>query len=176
MFADDLFASRRVNGGFAMVDTNGVGGVTVYLENREVGKTDSSGRLFVPDLTPYYANGLRREAAEIPFEATVDTLDIVAVPFFRSGTLATFPVTLTRSITATLVDESGTPLPAGTVVRSADGTVVAPVARNGLVYLTDLGVGEIRLDAKYLGRECSFALNIPEELDLIPDFGAVECL
>ena len=171
----DAFLSRRIDRSFAVVDAGGIEGITVYLENREVGETDSGGRIMVPGLGAYRANQLRLEPSDIPLDATVSSLKVLAVPYFRSGVVVDFPVKLTRSATVTVLDETGAALPGGSVVRSEDGVSEGRIANDGLAYLTDLGVGEIRFIVRVGDRECSFTVEIPEDLGVLPDLGEVEC-
>src|SRR5690606_30425066 len=51
-----VFASRRLNDGFAVVSTSGIPAVPVGGENRLVGETDDEGRLLVPLLQSYPRN------------------------------------------------------------------------------------------------------------------------
>jgi len=68
-----LFVSPRIDDAFAVVDT-GVPGVGVSLENRPVGKTDSSGLLMVPGLRAYETNRLTIDPDDLPPGADVATL------------------------------------------------------------------------------------------------------
>ncbi len=171
----DAFLSRRIDRSFAVVDTGGIEGITVYLENREVGRTDSGGRIMVPGLGAYRANQFRLEPSDIPLDATVSNLKVLAAPYFRSGIIVDFPVKLTRSATVTVLDETGAALPGGSVVRSEDGVSEGRIANGGLAYLTDLGVGEMRFIVRAGDKECSFTTEIPENLGVLPDLGEVEC-
>jgi outer membrane usher protein len=49
-----VHAARQVGAGFALVSTDGVGGVPVLQENQVIGKTSGSGYLLVPNLNPYF--------------------------------------------------------------------------------------------------------------------------
>ncbi len=169
------FLSRRIDRSFAVVDAGGIEGVTVYLENREIGKTDKAGRIYVPALGAYRANQISLEPSDIPLHAAVSNLETVAVPYFRSGAAVNFPVRVTRSATVTLVDGAGVALPSGSIVRGEDGVSNGRVAKQGLTYLTDLGVGRIGFTVQTRRRECGFVLELPEEIDLLPDLGEVAC-
>jgi outer membrane usher protein len=47
-----VHAARQVGAGFALVSTDGVGGVPVLQENQVIGKTSGSGYMLVPNLNP----------------------------------------------------------------------------------------------------------------------------
>jgi outer membrane usher protein len=53
-----VFASNTVYDSFAVVDTDGLPGVTVLQENRPLGKTDADGLLFIEGLRAYESNNL----------------------------------------------------------------------------------------------------------------------
>lgn len=171
----DAFLSRPIDQSFALVDAGGIEGITVYRENRVVGTTNDDGRLLIPNLIPYDTNRIALESSDIPFEAAVGSLEEIAVPYDRSGVVVDFDIGLTRSATVTVLDADGEALPPGSGIRSADGRIDTRIATGGLAYLTDLDVGVERFIVLSRGRECSFALEIPEELGLLPHLGKVTC-
>lgn len=170
-----LFLTRRIDGGFAVVDTGGIEGITVYLENRAVGKTDGSGRIYIPGLGAYRANSIRLETSEIPFDAAIGDDKIDVVPYFRSGVLVEFPIEVVRSATITVVDEFGSPLPPGLQVQGDKSKSEGIVGFEGFTYLTGLGAGEVRFSVPLQEGECSFILEVPAKLEFVPDLGEVIC-
>jgi outer membrane usher protein len=138
--------TRRLGRAFGVVDLPGYPDVTVYLENREVGRTDADGSLFLPRLNPYQANRIRVRAEDLPLTAELKSEELIAVPFDRSGVRLAFAIKDQRTALATLLDGVGEPLPAGLELASADGQVVAQVADRGLAYvqgsLGEAGAGE----------------------------------
>ena len=127
--------SRRLGRAFGMVALPGHADVTVYLENREVGKTDEDGYLFLPRLNPYQENRIRINAEDLPLDTEIARDELVAVPFDRSGVRIAFDVKTSRSALATLIDADGVPLPAGMEMVSTDGRLEARVAGQGLAYI-----------------------------------------
>jgi outer membrane usher protein len=140
--------SRRLGRAFGMVALPGHPDVTVYLENREVGKTDEDGYLFLPRLNPYQANKIRIKAEDLPLDTEIKTDELVAVPYDRSGVRVAFDVKTNRSALATLLDIKGTPLPAGMEMVSEDGALEARVADQGLAYIKGEGTGGVDLKSK----------------------------
>jgi hypothetical protein len=51
--------TRRIGRSFGLVDLPGFPNVRVYLDNREAGTTDASGKLMLPNLRPYEPNRIR---------------------------------------------------------------------------------------------------------------------
>jgi outer membrane usher protein len=128
--------TRQLGRAFGMVNLPGYSDVTVYVENREVGRTNESGQLFLPRLNPYQENHVRIRAEDLPLTAQIDQEEKIAVPFDRSGVGVTFDVRDNRTALATLVDAKGEPLPAGLQMIGDDGRVSAQVADRGFAYIT----------------------------------------
>ena len=103
-------------------------------------------------------------------------LDDLAVPYSRSGLMIDFPVSLSRGATVRVLDSSGEPLPAGTQLRSTDGSSSGQIARDGLAYITGLGIGEIEFLAEVPNAECRFVIEISENFELLPYLGETICL
>ncbi len=140
--------SRRLGRAFGMVSLPGHPDVMVYLENREVGRTDEDGYLFLPRLNPYQENRIRIRAEDLPLDTEIDSEELVAVPFDRSGVKLAFDVRTNRSALATLLDAAGVPLPAGMEMITEDGTLEARVADQGLAYIKGSGEGGADLVSK----------------------------
>lgn len=140
--------SRRLGRAFGMVSLPGHPDVTVYLENREVGQTDKDGYLFLPRLNPYQENKIRIKAEDLPLDTEIETEELVAVPYDRSGVQVAFNVKTNRSALATLLDAEGLPLPAGMEMITSDGTLEARVADQGLAYIKGEGAGRADLLSK----------------------------
>jgi outer membrane usher protein len=131
--------TRQLGRAFGMVDLPGYPDVTVFVENREVGRTNESGQLFLPRLNPYQENHVRIRAEDLPLTAQIDVEEKIAVPFDRSGVGVTFDVRDNRTALATLIDAKGEPLPAGLEMTGDDGRVSAQVADSGFAYITSAG-------------------------------------
>jgi len=140
--------SRRLGRAFGMVALPGHPDVTVYLENREVGKTDGDGYLFLPRLNPYQENRIRIKAEDLPLDTEIETEELVAVPYDRSGVQVAFNVRTNRTALATLLDAEGGPLPAGMEMVTEDGSLEARVADQGLAYIKGEGAGAADLVSK----------------------------
>jgi outer membrane usher protein len=131
--------TRQLGRAFGMVNLPGYSDVTVYVENREVGRTNESGQLFLPRLNPYQENHVRIRPEDLPLTAQIDQEEQIAVPFDRSGVGVTFDVRDNRTALATLVDAKGEPLPAGLQMTGDEGRVSAQVADSGFAYITSAG-------------------------------------
>jgi outer membrane usher protein len=171
----ELAVSRRIDRAFGLVNLPGFPDVRVYLDNREVGRTDAAGRLLLPGLRPYEGNRVRLEIDDLPLDAEITTAEVEAVPFDRSGMTIAFPLARSGQATAILLDEGGAPLPAGLRLRSADGQVTAWVARDGFTQITGIGPAPVSVAAEVDGMALACTLPAAPTAELLPDLGAVRC-
>lgn len=169
-----LRASRRLGRAFGLVAAPGLSGVRVYLDNREVGRTDANGYLMVPNLRPYERNKLSLDVGDLPLDAQIEQAEIEAVPYANSGMLIAFASNVDPAATMILLDASGEPLLAGLVLSDAGGTVQATVARDGLAYATGLReAATVRVDHDGVTFVCE--LPQPPRDDPLPDLGTLTC-
>jgi outer membrane usher protein len=151
--------TRQLGRAFGIVDLPGYSDVTVYVENREVGRTDADGQLFLPRLNPYQENHVRIRAEDLPLTAQIDVEEKIAVPFDRSGVGVTFDIEDNRTALATLLDAKGAPLPAGLELVGAEGAVRAQVADQGFAYIT--GSGDAAAALQSVPGQPAFRCDLP---------------
>jgi outer membrane usher protein len=171
-----LFPSNTIYDSFAIVDTSPMAHVHVLQENRDVGSTNSSGRLLVPDMRSFDLNHLAIEPTDIPPEATINTATRELRPQNRSGVVVRFPIRFHHGALLRLVDEAGLPIPLGsTVTLRATGAVV-PVGYDGDAYLEDLTPhNEITVE-RMDGRRCAVAFDYNPIIGDIPSIGPLRCM
>ena len=58
--------ARRIDDGFTLVSTDGIGGIPVLHENRVIGATNGGGHLLIPDLNAYQHNQVAIDAMNLP--------------------------------------------------------------------------------------------------------------
>ncbi|MBB6096291.1 outer membrane usher protein [Povalibacter uvarum] len=157
----ELFASRAIYDGFALVSTDGQPDVPVLRENRLLGRTNRRGYLLVNDLPAYRTSRLAIDPLTLPVDMSVAKESIYANPESRAGVLVEFTLDRYRGATAIIVDEDGSPLPAGTratldtgesALIGFDGQVFFPVLQpmNRLRVDTDDGncIAEVPFDER----------------------------
>ena len=169
-----LAASRRIDRAFGLVNLPGFPDVRVYLDNREVGRTDASGRLLLPSLRPYEENRVRLEIDDLPLDADLATAEVEAVPYERSGMTIPFPLERRRQATAVLVRATGGLLPPGTRLVSGDGAVTAWVARDGFSQISGVGPA-ITLQGEVDGITVACEVPAVDTSDMLPDLGELRC-
>ncbi|HWL67550.1 MAG TPA: fimbria/pilus outer membrane usher protein [Geminicoccus sp.] len=168
-------ASRRLGRAFGMVYLPDMPDVRVYLENREVGRTDADGRLLLPGLLPYQPNRLRVEVEDLPLDAQVSDPQVDAVPADRSGMTVDFGIRRERQATVRLVVGKGQPLPGGLELAGPAGAVLALVGRDGLAHVTGIGAGEVAVSAAVAGETVTCVLPEDAGDDPMPFLGEVRC-
>jgi outer membrane usher protein len=168
-----LFAAKPIDSSFAVVQA-GAPGVAVMSENRLVGRSDASGRLLVPDLRPYQANTIALNAADVPFDMTLEKAVLVVDPLDRVGVMARFDTRASAQALLVLVDGRGKPIAVGS--RVADGSRSgAVVGYDGEALVTGLKPRNslaVRTDD---GRACIARFDYAPVLGRISRIGPVAC-
>ncbi len=169
---EGFMPSRRLDRSFAVVEVADFPNMTIYVENQPIGQTDSKGRVLLDSLRAYERNSISIDPRELPLDASLATTSMTVTPAYRSGPVVRFPVVRATAATLRLVLPDGTPVPAGARVTTRNEQV--PVALDGLVYLTS-AAGRHEASADWLGSQCTFVFERPEQGDPQPDLGDVTC-
>lgn len=171
-----VFASNTISDSFGVVDTNGTRGVRVYSENREMGRTDSSGRLLVPDLRSFDVNHIGLEPSDIPADATVPYITRDVRPQDRSGVVVRFPVKASRGALVKLVDDAGAPIPVGSTAALEATKATVPIGYDGEAYVVDLAPGKNTLLVQRPGgQRCVAVFEYKAAPGEIPSIGPLRC-
>ena len=170
----DVFTARRLEQSFAAVKVGEVKGVQVYAENQPVAKTNSKGVAIIPRLRPYEKNTVRIEQSDLPLDLASGAFEKTVRPYNRSGVIVEFAAELSHGALMTVLQEDGSPLPAGAKVRVAGSKTEFVVAPGGVAYVTGLGKATT-LQASWGGQSCAFTASLPETDDPQPDLGELQC-
>ncbi|RRA49551.1 fimbria/pilus outer membrane usher protein [Acidipila sp. EB88] len=170
-----IFPSNTIYDSFAIVDTTRMARVHVLQENRNVGTTDASGRLLVPDMRAFDLNHLSIDPSDIPVDASVDTINQDVRPQDHSGVVVHFRVQESHGGLLRVVDEQGAPIEAGSEARLLETGTTVPVGFDGEAYLVNLNflnhVEVTRVD----GRHCFVSFNYLPISGVIPRIGPRLC-
>jgi outer membrane usher protein len=148
--------------------------VRVYVDNREVGRTDKAGYLMLPALRPYESNRVRLEVEDLPLDARIGSAETEAVPYERSGVAIGFDLRRERQATARLIGGDGRPLPAGLRLANPDGTVSAWVAKDGFTQIVG-GDAAAEVTGEDGARRWACTVPpVPADVTL-PDLGELRC-
>ena len=169
-----LFTSDAVTGSFAVVDTQGQPGVTIYRDHRRIGVTDGSGHMLVPNLAGFQSTTFSIDPTEIPADLAIPVTEATVRPFERAGVKVLFDLRADQAATVTLVDRAGLPIAAGSRARGAAGDL--PVGMGGEVYLDRLAPENALEVEMPNGRRCTAAFARPRQLGPASRIGPVVCL
>lgn len=170
-----LFATRRVDQSFALVEVAGYGDVGVGLGHAMQTRTNGDGLALLPRLQPYQTNSVRLNAGELPINAEIGSIEQIAVPMARSAVKVVFPVRSGRGALLKIVFQDGEPAPAGATVRIEGDAEAFYVARRGEAYVTGLKPSN-RVRLSWKDRHCLFEVALPPERpDQIDRIGPLSC-
>lgn len=171
-----LFPSNAIYDSFAIVDTGPMAHVHVLQENRDVGSTNSSGRLLVPDMRSFDVNHITIEATDIPPDATINDSSREMRPQDRSGVVVKFAVKISHGALLRLVDEAGVSLTVGSTATLHATGVTVPVGYDGDAYVEDLSPHNELSVERADGRRCTVAFDYQPDPGDIPSIGPLRCL
>jgi outer membrane usher protein len=170
-----VFPTNTINNSFAIVRSGRLPGITVYNENRPVGKTNASGRLIVPDLRPYENNSIALDPLNLPMDAQAGQLSRVVRPNDQSGVVVDFAISRGAAARLHFIDTGGKDLPLGSMVALSDGSSAAPVGFDALTYLTHLKAKNHVEVALPNGSYCSADFPFDAALGKIETIGPIPC-
>ena len=175
-FADGaLFPSNRVDDSFAIVDTGSFGGIAVQQENRYAGRTDSAGKLLVPDLRSFEINHLSIDPLDAPIDADVPFSKREVRPQDRSGVVVQFPIKVNHGALLRLADAAGKPIPIESTATLLSSGVTVPVGYDGEAYLVDVqSHNQLRVELPD-GRHCAVDFDYRPAAGEIPIIGPLPC-
>jgi outer membrane usher protein len=167
-------ATRQIRDAFAVVNVGGIEGVRVYKENQEIGRTDENGQLFIPALRPYLGNQLRVELMDVPMNARVGNPRSEATPYYRSGVVVNFDISITTNVLLRAVYPDGSPLPEGAIARIRQSGEYFPVGMDGALYLQGIDRAS-EIEIRWSGATCDIDVPYPSGSAIISRIGDVVC-
>ena len=175
MLGGQAFLTRRINDSFAVVRVADYSNVQVYMENQPVGRTNDAGATLISGLRPYQKNRIRIEQADLPLDAKIEALEISAVPYFRSGYEAVFPVKKSNGALLRIVLENDKPSLGGAIASLNGGDEIFPVTLDGQAYFSGLEAkNQIKVSLPD-SRSCVFTVSFIPSNDPLPNLGSFTC-
>lgn len=170
---------RPVTDSFGLVEVGDLEGIRVYQGGQEVGKTDSSGKTFIPNLGSYYDNAISIDDKDITLDYMIPEVRKYVSPPFRSGVYINFDVSRFQAATGRLhikEDEGIKDVEFYEVRLSAgDKETSFPTGKGGEFYIENLNPGIYTAHFSYKGKECSFTLAVPKSDETFIDVGELLC-
>jgi outer membrane usher protein len=170
-----VFATRRVQESFAIVEVPGYANVGVGFQGSTLTRTNADGVALLPRLMPFQRNSVRLDPSELPISAELDSIELEAVPALRGGVKIAFPVRSGRGALIRIELDDGEPAPSGAEVELIGDKKEFFVARRGETFVTGLQATN-RLRLKWNGASCTFDVTLPPgNLEDIARVGPIRC-
>lgn len=172
-----FFAGREPGNSFALVDLNGLSGVTIFRDNQRVAESDDEGLVLIPGLRPYQDNRIHLNPQSVPLNWHLPLTELTVRPGSNTGVFVDFQVTPQRRGSMQLYLHPGKPVPDGAEIRFEDGSIAGYSTAEGRAYVSGLVPGENTLLLDWGDGKCQFALSWKDSLesDFGFDFGNVPC-
>ena len=167
--------TRQIRDAFAVVNVGGLEGVRVYKENQEIGRTNGNGQLLIPALRPYLGNQLRIELEDVPLNARIGSTATRTTPYYRSGVVVNFDVSVTTNILLRAVRPEGQPMPEGAIARVLQSGELFPVGMDGKLYLQGIDRSS-QIEIRWAGQVCDIDVPYPASPDVISRIGDIVCV
>jgi outer membrane usher protein len=176
IFMDDrLILAGRIDDAFTIVEVEGVRGVRVELENRTVGRTDSSGRLFVTGLNSYVANSVSIDPTDLPIDVALQDPAMLVSPRAGGGVVTRFPVSRESAAIIVLRRPDGSAPPVGARVALEGSEAEAVMGHDGEVYARGLRPGANRLAVSWRDGACTADFSAMLAAGTLPRLGPFQC-
>ncbi|PPD13644.1 MAG: hypothetical protein CTY25_15110 [Methylobacterium sp.] len=134
-----VFASRRVNDAFAVVDV-GASGVEVLHENRPVAKTDWSGKAVIPDLRSFQRSKVAISPETVPAGTHITLTEQDVIPGYRgSSTVRVKTIAAQDTARVKIQNEKGEPIPIGAVLTHQETGINYAIGYGGMVFIPGIG-------------------------------------
>lgn len=176
----EVTPTRAIQDGFALLRLPGLPGVRGFLNNLEVGSTDSKGNLFVPGLLSYYGNKLSFSRTNLPLSHNIEIVEKFVAPTYRGGVVVEFPVTrIQRVVGKTIIDKAGKMIVPkyGQLTAGLDGkSYESIVGNNGEFYFENIKVGRYQARIESEEQNCDFAFDVPLVDDETVQLGTLTCV
>jgi outer membrane usher protein len=170
-----LFTLPRFEQSAALVEIAGHPAVRVGMGGAATERTDGQGIALVNRLSPFQKNPIRLDPNDLPVSAEIDSIEIEAVPPWRSVAKVSFPVRSGRAALLQINLDDGQPVPAGATLHLADEDRVFYVARRGEAYVTGLKESN-RVQLRWREASCSLDVVLPAGTpDDISRVGPLRC-
>jgi outer membrane usher protein len=171
--------TRPVRDSFGLVEVADVKDVRVYQNSQEIGRTNSKGKVFLPDLGSFFNNQISIKDQDIPIDYTIPEVVKFISPPLRSGSYIKFEASKFQAAVGTIgvrVDGKVQPVEYYEMKLILDGQEITfPTGREGEFYIENIHPGTFTAFFNFMEKSCSFDIIIPAVEDVIIDLGELIC-
>jgi outer membrane usher protein len=175
----DVFLSRAVQNGYAVLQVPGIEGVRGLVNNQVIGRTNARGNLLLPNLLPYYGNRISIDPVDLPLDREVGVLTRNVATPLRGGALVQFQAPRLSFVTGELEirGEGASRVPAfgELTVWTPDGEKRSPIGSTGQFAVENLPPGSYPARIETEKETCELALDVPQNAGGRVDLGKVSC-
>jgi outer membrane usher protein len=174
-----IYFTQPLTQSFAVLEVPGAAGVRGYLNNREMGRTNSNGRLFIPNLLPHQSNRLSVAPEDLPADYELKAEEVTLAPPNRGGAVVTFPAKQVRFVRGWVERRKGSDFVAvkdGTLsVVTPEGNLVSPLGEHGEFELDGLPEGRWEGRVRSTQGSCRVELTVVLSTEAVQNLGALIC-
>jgi outer membrane usher protein len=175
--ADTVGFTRPVYDSFGLVKVGEIQDVEVLQNNQRIGKTNTSGKVFIPNMGSYTDNIVAINDTNLPMNYSIGEASRRVSPPFRSGSFIKFDIAKTQGITGTLkVKTNGSikPIEFYEITIVVDGKEIPfPTGKGGEFYIENIPPGKYSAKFNYMEKPLTFDIIIPRSDDIIIDLGSI---
>ena len=169
-----IFASRRVQDAFAIVDA-GAPGVEILHENRPVGRTGTSGKLVIPDVNSLQPSRIAVVPESLPPQSYAAQTETEILPSFRGVATVRFGTIAAREgARITIHDGHGKPMPPGTRFFFEEGKADFTIVYGGLTFLPRIAeTNTLRIEDG--DKSCTMTFSHADRRGTLGEVGPLTC-
>ncbi|MBA2965319.1 MULTISPECIES: fimbria/pilus outer membrane usher protein [Ramlibacter] len=169
------YALQRFDNAAALVEVPGYANIGVGVGAQAGTRTDAGGYALIPRLRPYANNPIRLDPNDLPITAEIDSIEVDAVPGWRSVAQVQFSVRGGRGALLRINFDDGEPAPPGAIVQIGGEDRQFYVARRGEAYVTGLQDAN-QLQLTWKGARCPLRVVLPPgTADEVTRVGPLTC-
>jgi outer membrane usher protein len=171
---------RPVTGSFGIVKVGELANVDVSVNGQPMGKTNASGKLFVPTLNDFFDNDVSIAPESVPIEYSIPATTRKVTPPLHGGMVIDFAVTKVQAFTGKLkyLQAAGAikPVEFQEISISAAGKKQTfESGHGGEFYLENLKPGTYPATVEVEGKPCLFDIVIPKSDETFVELGDLMC-
>jgi len=175
--ADTVGLTRPVYDSFGLVKIGEIDNVEIFQNNQRIGKTSTSGKVFIPNMNSYTDNIVAINDTNLPMNYSIGEASRRVSPPYRSGSFINFDIERMQGVTGNLkikIDGTVKAVEFYEINIAVNGKkVVFPTGKGGEFYLENIPPGRYPAQFNYMEKPLTFDIIIPKVDDVIIDLGSI---
>ncbi|MGL4995031.1 MAG: fimbria/pilus outer membrane usher protein [Deefgea sp.] len=164
--------TRPITQSFAIVELPNIPDVSVLQNGNPVGKTDASGRVFMPDLANNSWHQISLAQDEIPLDYSLPELRKDLLTGNHDGQTISFTARSISAVSGQFLDENGQALANRNIkINTANSVLELQTTLDGYFYTEDLAPGQY----KFRSGTCAGLITVPHSTDIVNEIPSSFC-